>query len=481
MILTDVSAERAVLGGICNHGANAYYDIADIISDKTFTVESNAIVFRCLKQIIESDPEAVIDIPIILSTANALEYGYLFKKNTELEHLKAITKTPVVISNVRKFAALIRKLEIARLYNDQLERAQEKLLDIKGTETVSHILGIGETAVLDFSSLLNNNTDDEPASFFENGVEHLQNLADNPVDCVGIPTGFLLHDAAIGGGLRNGGVHVIAARMKVGKSTIALKMGCNIALNNIPVLYLDTEMMLPEQTNRVFAMLTKTPFNDIETGKFATDMFTKRKVFEKAHEMRNNKIPFYYKDIAGMAFEDILSIARRWIVKKVGLNSDGTAKQCVIVYDYLKLMSSEGISNDLKETQLLGFMMTGLVNFSKRYNIPVLTAAQTNRDGVNKETTDIIGGSDRIAMYCTSLSLLKIKSPEEIAQKPGTGDRKLLVMAARYGSGGQFGDYIDIRMNGRCSDIEEVGQTSSNDGGMVIDDEYDDDEEIPFG
>ena len=48
MILCDVSSERAVLGGIIRYGENAYLDIADIIQEKTFTVDSNQIIYRCI-------------------------------------------------------------------------------------------------------------------------------------------------------------------------------------------------------------------------------------------------------------------------------------------------------------------------------------------------------------------------------------------------------------------------------------------------
>lgn len=39
---------------------------------------------------------------------------------------------------------------------------------------------------------------------------------------------------------------------------------------------------------------------------------------------------------------------RRWLVKDVGLNDDGTAKDCVIFYDYIKLMDTAGLSQDVK-------------------------------------------------------------------------------------------------------------------------------------
>lgn len=98
---------------------------------------------------------------------------------------------------------------------------------------------------------------------------------------------------------------------------------------------------------------------------------------------------------------------RRWLVKDVGLNDDGTAKDCVIFYDYIKLMDTAGLSQDVKEYQLLGFMMTSLHNFAVKYKVPIVAFIQLNRDGINKESTDTASGSDRIVWLCSNFTIFK--------------------------------------------------------------------------
>ena len=78
--LNDVAAERAVLAGICSYGASAYYDVADIISQGTFTVDSNSIIYKCLKHVLEKDDTVVIDLPTVLSAATELGLSYFFDK-----------------------------------------------------------------------------------------------------------------------------------------------------------------------------------------------------------------------------------------------------------------------------------------------------------------------------------------------------------------------------------------------------------------
>ena len=166
--------------------------------------------------------------------------------------------------------------------------------------------------------------------------------------------------------------------------------------------------------------------------------------------------PLYYKSIAGKPFEEQLSIMRRWIIKDVGLNSDGTAKQCVVFYDYLKLMDTQGLSQDMKEYQMLGFMMSSLHNFACKYQIPIVSFIQLNRDGITKETTDTASGSDRIIWLCSNFTIFKRKSDEEIAEDGGNnGNRKLIPVISRHGAGIEDNDYINCHMKGWCAKITE--------------------------
>jgi replicative DNA helicase len=348
-------------------------------------------------------------------------------------------------------------------------------------------LGIAEDGILSFSSSLGNDSENDPEHIGNGLSEYLEYLESNPIDQIGIPTGFPVFDQAIGGGLRKGTVNVIGARPKTGKTLLADNMGFYIANKlKIPVLNMDTEMSKKDHIHRLMAMSTEIEIQKIETGK-ATETPNNKIKIQKAVEDLNNS-PLYHKVIAGKAFDEQISIMKRWLVKTVGLNDDGTAKDCVIVYDYLKLMDSSGISADLKEYQLLGFMMTSLHNFAVKYQIPILAFIQLNRDGITKESTDSASGSDRIIWLCSNFSIFKRKSDEEIAEDgPGEGNRKLVPLISRHGGGLDDNDYINCHMKGWCAKITEgrtkleisnnVNNTTSN--GFTIDDQTND-QNIPF-
>ena len=482
ILLMDPAAERAVLSGIYNHGKDAYFDVADIVDEDTFTVDSNAIIYKCFKHILENTENSNLDFPSVLSAASELNLSHIFDKTEEIRHLNAITKFPVNIENVRKFGAKIRKLQIARLLNIRLEQAQDEIKSLKGDETLSHILGIAEDTIFDFGSVLGDGSD-SPELLGSDIDDYIKYLEENPCDSMGFSTGFAAYDAAIGGGLRRGTVNVIGARPKVGKTLLADNIGCHMSSNlNIPVLNLDTEMTMEDHRHRTLAMLSEVSINDIETGSFSEVEDKKNKIYTAADQIKS--MPYFHRSIGGIPFEEQLSVMRRWLSKEVGINDDGTAKDCVIIYDYVKLMTSDSISQQLAEFQVLGFMMTGLHNFSLRYKVPILAFIQLNRDGITRESTDAASGSDRIIWLCSNFSIFKTKSDEEIAEDgPGNGNRKLVPIVTRHGAG-LDGDYINMHMKGWCGKIEE-GRTASEirsesnqvEEGFIVED---DTEEIPF-
>ena len=485
MVLSDPSAERALLSILCKYGDSAYVEISDLITDHTFTIDSNKYIFQCLKHIFDtSQSEASIDIPLIYSTAKGLGTDHILNKKDEINHLKAIIDFPAKKENALTFAAKIKKLEIARKLHQELEDAQDKLLEISGSESITNILGIAEDKVFSFASSLND-TENNPTHVSDGLDNYIDNLIHNPINQVGISTGFPAYDNAIGGGLRKSTINVIAARPKTGKTLLADNMGFHIANKvGIPVLNLDTEMTKEDHINRLLAMITEIEINKIETGKFNESTVLRDKVTNGIDELKKAKL--YYKLIAGKPFEEQLAIMIRWIVKDVGLNSDGSAKPCVIFYDYLKLMDTAGLNQDMKEYQVLGFMMTSLHNFACKYQIPIVAFVQLNRDGITKETTDTASGSDRIIWLCSNFTIFKRKSDEEMAEDgPKSGNRKLIPVISRHGAGIEENDYINCHMKGWCAKIVE-GKTriellhNGGDGGSEFSIEETENEQIDF-
>ena len=265
-------------------------------------------------------------------------------------------------------------------------------------------------------------------------------------------------------------VDLVSARPGVGKSVFADNVALHNARLGIPVLMLDTEMSKEDHLNRILSNISGVPIGDISTGKFAEDDEKLIAVRNAMDEIRD--IPYTYVSVAGAPFETILNTIKRWILREVGQDENGKTNECLVVYDYLKLMSSSGITNNIQEYQALGFQITNLHNLAVKYDFPCLSFVQLNRDGITKESTDAVSGSDRLIWLCTSFSIFKLKSAEELAEDgPNAGNRKVVTLKARHGAGLMDGNYINMNMVGEHAQLLELRTRdevrSSPDGDVI--------------
>ena len=452
--IDNIASERAVIAGLIKHGSEAFIDVDDIIDVNAFTLEENQILYACLTKIFENSNE--VDFPSILSAAKDIGLDVAFENRIPPERVRAVMNLDIAIENVRNHAVKLKKLEIGREVRRTAKRVISNIGNITGDETVDQIISIGEKPFFDLSSSLNNKIEDKPVAIGEGIEEYINHLIENPSEMLGISSGFPRFDKSIGGGFRRKCVDLIAARPKVGKSMFADNVGLHIASKlKIPVLMLDTEMSKEDHINRLLANLSDIEINEISTGGFSKSKGGEERVMQAAEQL--NDIPYEYITIAGKSFEETLSIMRRWIVKKVGFDENGRTNPCMIIYDYLKLMHSDQMSDGLKEFQVLGFQITQLHNFAVKYDVPCLSFVQLNRDGITKESTDVVSGSDRLIWLCSSFTIFKLKSDEEIAEDKGeSGNRKLVPIVARHGGGlaNEF-DYINMSMKGEYGRIDE--------------------------
>lgn len=451
MNLTDIGAERAVLAGLFAYGLEAYVEVSDIISHQTFGHYNNQILYKCIEKVMES--EAEVDLPSVLAAAQQLGFYDSVNTKQELEYINSLMKFPIKKDNVTHFAAQIKKFEFARKIKSLADRIGKDVESINGDESINDIIGLMENPLVEF--LRQDSVSEKPQKIGKDVEAYFDFLVENRCDQIGIPTGFPRYDAAIGGGLRRKCVDLVSARPKVGKSVFADNVAINVAASGIPVLMLDTEMSKEDHLNRIISNLSGVPINEISTGKFSEDQ--EKTLAVKLAIDKIKDIPYTYVSVAGAPFEQILNTIKRWIMQEVGQDENGRTNDCVVIYDYLKLMSSSSISNNIQEYQALGFQITSLHNLAVKYDFPCLSFVQLNRDGITKESTDAVSGSDRLIWLCTSFSIFKVKSAEEVAEDgPNAGNRKLVPIVSRHGPGMEDGNYINMKMFGDKAKLEEL-------------------------
>lgn len=455
-MLTDPFSERAVLSGIINYGADAYLDCSDIIDVNTFTVDSNQYIFKCLQNIFSRDDAPKIDMPSIISAAKSVGCYEHLNQIDERKHLQSIVQLHVELDNVRKFAIKIRKLAVVRTIRQRLKTAINEFGDFTGDETVDEIISKIEAPVLDISNDLSDNSSGKVSNLSDNLDEYIQHVIDNQGRAVGISTGYKIYDKYLGGGLRRGTVNLFGARTGVGKSLFSDNIALHIAGKlGIPVLYIDTEMFDYDHYPRQLGMLSGTACSSIEDGSFADDEPTKRSVQNAVDYLK--KVPISYVSTNNRTFAETLSIIRRWVIKDVGLDENGKAKDCLVIYDYFKPAASNDLAKNIQEFQLLGYMMDQLRTLAAQYSFPVFALVQLNRDGISRDDTGVIAGSDRITHPAATFALYRAKEAKEIGEDgPQNGNRRLMVLKSRHGPTNNAFDYICMNMNEDNCKITEI-------------------------
>lgn len=302
---------------------------------------------------------------------------------------------------------------------DMCSASAEKLLETGDVQEVTESL----SASLD--DMIAGNT--EAVHVMGSGIEELLEFREsNPQQVAGLEVGWSKYDA-ITGGARPGDLIVVVARAKCGKSALLTNWAVNLAYESgLPILYFDTEMTSMEQQDRILAILSGVPYQELLSGKYVNDEKKTEAVRNAVQKMKSGL--FHHVYMPNFNLEEVKAIA-----KKYKRQHDVQA----IFFDYIKIPSSgSGGMKNAAEYQLLGFLTTGLKELAGTLDIPIWTAAQENRvdaDGTNKSAANV-GGSDRILQFCTKLMFLYRKDKFEEEALPQLGNRQLYIAFQRAGT-----------------------------------------------
>lgn len=214
----DVRAELAVLGGIYQHGGDAFLDCDDLIDSGHFTDEAHRAIYRCYQDFYGENPQRPIDQHSLLSTARKLGLRALDGED-EQRYLRALFNYRTELPTVRREAEKLFKLAIGKELDRRLHDVHSQLERMTGDEPLSEILALVENPIFDYTATLNE-TEQGVVQIAEGGREWLEDLIANPRENIGIPSPFPKYNALIGGGFRRKTITVIGARRKSGKAQV---------------------------------------------------------------------------------------------------------------------------------------------------------------------------------------------------------------------------------------------------------------------
>lgn len=190
-----------------------------------------------------------------------------------------------------------------------------------------------------------------------------------------LPTGFPGLDDHLCGGLRNGGLTVLAARTSKGKTAFALAIARNTCKAGRGVFFVSLEQSHDEITERHFAALSGVSGRRIIAGDL------KPEHIPKILEANDTVQPwqFVVDDRRNLSASQIAAAARRQVRKF----------KCptLIVVDYLSLIRAD--DPRAQRYMQVGDTVKKLRSMAGILNVPVLLLAQLNREAKDDEVTEI--------------------------------------------------------------------------------------------
>jgi replicative DNA helicase len=204
-------------------------------------------------------------------------------------------------------------------------------------------------------------------------LDRVQEMADNPNDITGVPTGFYDLDRMTSG-MQAGDMIVLAARPSMGKTALAINIAEHVALNEgLPVAVFSMEMGASQLAVRIVGSIGRIDQMHLRTGKLKDDEWPR--LTEAIEKLRN--ISLHIDETPGLTTSELRANARR------------LARQCgklgLIVVDYLQLMSTSASMNDENRATAVGEISRGLKMLAKELQCPVIALSQLSR-GVESRT-----------------------------------------------------------------------------------------------
>lgn len=353
----SVEAERATLGALLIE-RDAIIAVAAWLAPEHFYLEKHRWVYdaimQCYNRRVPPDLQTVADelrrrerivevgdIPFLVELSNNVPTAY------HVEYYGRIVERTAVLRRLITAGGKIAALGFDETddVDQTLDQAEQELFSVSQRRTVQ-----------DFVPL---------AQIIDQYLEYLNDVQERGQEVGGIPTHFVDFDR-LTGGLHKSDLLILAARPGVGKSSLALSIAHNMALQNrSSVGIFSLEMGRDQLLQRLLSMFTGIDAQRLRTGRITTQDL--QVVVDAMGQLAS--FPIYIDDTPGVTVNQLRSKTRR-LQAEHGLD--------LLIVDYLQLMSGGGKRND-NRVQEVSEISRALKNLARELNVPVIALSQLSR------------------------------------------------------------------------------------------------------
>jgi replicative DNA helicase len=361
----SVESEQAVLGGLMLDAA-AWDAVADIVQSADFYRRDHQLVFGAIAELVEnrSPCDAITIFEALGRKGLADDVG-------GLAYLARLARDTPSAANVRAYAQIVRDHSLLRQLVTAGGEIASSALETQGrtpTELVEEaeqrVFAIAERGArnrVGFQSV---------KELLPQTIDRIDMLHQNPGAFTGVPTGYSELDRMTTG-FQRGDLVIIAARPSMGKTTLAINIAENAAIDRgMRVAIFSMEMSAEQITLRMISSLGRVAQGPLRTGQLSAEdwprITTATEILSKAN--------IYIDETPALTPTDMRARARR-LKREKGLD--------LIVVDYLQLMQVAGTKEN--RTNEISEISRSLKALAKELHCPVIALSQLNR-GVEQRT-----------------------------------------------------------------------------------------------
>ena len=364
----SIEGESSVLGGLLLE--NGVWDrVADLLSASDFYRHEHQLIFTAISALINGSKPADI-----ITVYEHLQNSGKSDAIGGIMYLTALAQYVPSASNIRRYAEIVRERSILRKLVSASDEIATNAFNPQG-KTVAAILDEAEQKIFKIG---------EQGSRMKEGFQSMDTLvvslldrvsemAENPNDITGVPTGFYDLDRMTSG-FQAGDLIILAARPSMGKTALAINIAEHVALNEgLPVAVFSMEMGASQLAVRIVGSIGRIDQTHLRTGKLTDEEWPR--LTEAIEKLRT--VSLHIDETPGLTVSELRANARR------------LARQCgklgLIVVDYLQLMTVSSSMSDENRATAVGEISRGLKMLAKELQCPVIALSQLSR-GVESRT-----------------------------------------------------------------------------------------------
>jgi replicative DNA helicase len=363
----SVEAEQAVLGGLLLD-TQAWDQVGDSVAAADFYRPDHRLIFDTIAELVaESKPVDVVTV------SEQLERRSKLNDAGGLAYLSTLVRDTPTAANVRAYAVIVRERALLRDLISAGSAIASSVFSDEGLST-RELVNLAEQRVFEIAERGARRTEGAQAvrSMLPALIDKIDEWHSNPDKLRGIATGFADFDRKTGG-LRGGDLVIVAGRPSMGKTTLAINMAENVALDPSvkgSVLIFSMEMPSEQLMTRMLSSVGGVPMHDIRSGRISDQDWVR--ITSATSQLAEARL--YIDESPGLSPTELRARSRR-VKREHGLD--------LVVVDYLQLMQVHG-SKENRATEI-SEISRGLKALAKELNVPVIALSQLNRSVEQRE------------------------------------------------------------------------------------------------